>query len=715
MGNRTRKKSTNGNPLMRDHEQKANSGNGPETTTDARSGRASPMIEQYLTIKRQHPGTLLFFRMGDFYELFFEDAEVAAPALDIALTRRGRHEGRDIPMCGVPVHSAELYLQRLIRKGFKVAICEQLEDPAVARRRGSRALVARDVVRIVTPGTLTEEGLLDPERPNYLAAIARSRGRFGMAWVDISTGSFFTEEGPEAELPQLLARVDPGEIVAPPELLAPGPLSERLAPWRERIDTTSELRFDSLHGERRLLRQFRLATLDGLGAFSRPERAAAGALLDYLALTQKGVLPRLEPPRRIEEGNLLRIDAATRRNLELVRTLAGEREGSLLHAVDRTVTHAGTRLLRERIGAPLARAAPIRDRLDQVGALVAAPELRERLRSRLRGVPDLARALSRLAIGRGGPRDLLAVGRGIRTVAELTRLVGDAAPPLADMAASLNLPEELAARLLETLEETAPLQAREGGFVRPGADRKLDDLRDLRDRGRRHIAALEARYRQETGIPSLKIRHNQLLGYYVEVTATHRDKVPDHFFQRQSMATATRFGTEELATLEQELASASHRALERELTIFRELVDAVRSVDAEIARAARFAAELDVAAGLAELAAEQDYVRPEIVEGRLLDVRGGRHPVVEQALAREGKRFVANDCLLEEDRRLWLLTGPNMAGKSTYLRQNALIVLLAHCGSFVPAETARIGLVDRLFSRVGAADDLARGRSTFMV
>ena len=703
-----------GHPAMKANRAKSASP-GPEPAKAGESARASPMIAQYQALKARHPGTLLFFRMGDFYELFFEDAEIAAPALDIALTKRGRHAGMDIPMCGVPVHSAELYLQRLIRKGFKVAICEQLEDPAAARRRGGKALLARDVVRVVTPGTLTEDGLLDPRRHNYLAAVARTRREAAVAWVDISTGSFFTEACDPGELGSLLARIEPGEIVAPPDLAGDPALSAQLEDWRERLDDATGLRFDSLHGESRLREHFGLLTLEGLGDFARAELAAAGALLDYLRLTQKGALPRLEPPRRIAPERVMRIDPATRRNLELLRDLSGEREGSLLQAVDRTVTGAGARLLADRLAAPLRDAAAIRERLDRIEAFVDDSGLRREVRELLKGTPDLDRALSRLSLGRGGPRDLLAVGRGLAAAAGLAGLLREAAPPLAALAAGIADLEPLARRLTRTLVEQPPPAAREGGFVRTGVDAELDGLRDLRDRGRRHIAALETRYREDTGIPSLKIRHNNLLGYYIEVTATHRDKVPEGFLRRQSMANATRYATEELAALERELAGAAERALAREQAIFADLLEAVLGAAADIAATAASLAEIDLSAAFATLAAEEGYVRPVIREEPVFRVKAGRHPVVEQALARRHASFVANDCDLSEGRRLWLLTGPNMAGKSTFLRQNALIAVLAQCGSFVPAEAAEIGLVDRLFSRVGAADDLARGRSTFMV
>ena len=675
----------------------------------------SPMIAQYQALKAEHPECLLFFRMGDFYELFFEDARRAAPALDIALTRRGRHQGDDIPMCGVPVHSAESYLERLIQKGFKVAICEQTEDPAVARRRGAKSLVERAVIRVVTPGTLTEDSLLEARRHNFLVALGRSQQSLALAWLDISTGDFLTGPVEGATLAAELARIGPGELLLPEGLLATEALK---AAWRdlgERLTPLPDREFDSLTGERRLKASFGVAALDGFGAFSRAELGASGALLGYVELTQKGRLPRLAPPRRVAPGTHLLIDAATRRNLELLTSLAGERQGSLLAAIDRTVTGAGGRLLAARLSAPLARAEPIRRRLEAVQALIDDPGLRADLRQALKGCPDLERALSRLSLGRGGPRDLLAIRTGLASAGRIRqRLAGSGSSLAASGQAIEGLPD-LVTRLDAALVPDPPFLARDGGFIAEGFQVELDRLRTLRDQARRHIAALEARIQRETGIASLKIRHNNLLGYYIEVTATHQAKVPAHFIQRQSMAGATRYSIAELAELESQIASAAERALTLELELFEELCRTVLGQAEAIARTAQAIARLDVAAGLAELAAEQRYCRPEVDDNDAFEIRTGRHPVVEQALAAEAKPFIANDARLSGAQRLWLLTGPNMAGKSTFLRQNALIAVLAQTGSFVPAEAARIGVVDRLFSRVGAADDLARGRSTFMV
>ena len=672
------------------------------------------MVAQYQALKAQYPGVLLFYRMGDFYELFFADAVTAAPALEIALTRRGRHGDEDIPMCGVPVHNAELYLHRLIRKGFKVAICEQLEDPVEARKRGGKALVRRDVVRIVTPGTLTEDGLLDTRRHNFLASVALVHGALGLAWVDISTGTFSTQATTAEAFGAALARLEPRELLVSDQTVTLPALAELEAARAVTLTRLEATAFDSARGERRLAAAFDLASLEAQGAFGRAELAAAGALFDYLDLTQKGLLPRLERPRRIEPATLMQIDAATARNLELVRSVDGSREGSLLACIDQTVTGPGARLLAERLVAPSTELTVIRARQGMIESLTRDEGRLRRARETLRRCPDLERALSRLGLGRGGPRDLAAVGEGLsRARALMGILAGE--PALQDVAARLEPPADLVAHLARSLVDQPPHLARDGGFIRAGASAALDEVRSLRDDGRRHILALEERYRSLHNIPSLKIRFNKLVGWFVEVTAAQRDKVPAGFVQRQSMAGATRFTTAELGELESRLAAAAEHALHLELELFDELRRRVLEAGNAIAKVAGSLAEIDVATALADLASTRRWVRPEILEGDELHITAGRHPVVEAALTAGGEPFVANDCVLDERQRLWLLTGPNMAGKSTFLRQNALLVILAQMGSYVPAAAARLGTVDRLFSRVGAADDLARGRSTFMV
>ncbi len=682
---------------------------------------ATPMMAQYLEIKAQHPEALLFYRMGDFYEMFFDDAVAAAAALDIALTRRGQHEGRDIPMCGVPVQAAEGHLLTLIRKGFRVAIAEQMEDPAEARRRGARVPVQRAVVRLVTPGTLTEESLLEARRHNYLAAWAEVRDEAALAVADISTGMLTVLPCPRLRLAPELARLAPRELLVP-EALAPvaeGPAAEAGAV----VTPLGRASFDSAGGARRLCALYRVETLDAFGSFGRAELAALGAIADYLDLTQKGRLPLLQPPRRESPATRVQIDAATRRNLELLTAQGGGREGTLIAAVDRTLTAAGGRLLERRLSDPSRDLAEVRARLDAVAALLADAPLRAALRTRLRAVPDIDRALSRLALDRGGPRDLAAVRDGLRGAAAVAALLGGAGGRLAEAAARLAGHEALADRIAAALVEAPPVLLRDGGFIAPGHDPELDAARRLRDEGRGVIAAMQADYAARAGIASLKIRHNAVLGYFVETTATHAERMlapplSDLFRHRQTTANALRFTTHELAELESRILNAGAHALEIERRLFEDLRAAVMAAAGPVAEAARALAEIDLTAAFAELAAEGDWCRPEVDDSRAFCVEGGRHPVVEQALRRTGARFVPNDCALAEGgpgAAIWLVTGPNMGGKSTFLRQNALIALLAQAGSFVPATRARLGLVSQIFSRVGASDDLARGRSTFLV
>ncbi|MBV8653874.1 MAG: DNA mismatch repair protein MutS [Alphaproteobacteria bacterium] len=685
------------------------------------------MMMQYLEIKRGNPDCLLFYRMGDFYELFFDDAVKASAALDITLTRRGRHDGADIPMCGVPVHAAEGYLSRLIRQGFKVAVCEQVEDPAEAKKRGSKTPVRRAVIRVVTPGTITEDSLLDARRHNYLLALGEAGGEYGLAWLDLSTGDVHTQPVAAATLGAALARLDPGEVLLPERLLRRPDLFELLGDWKNTLSPLANGRFDSEAGRRRLMALYGVASLDGFGSFGRAELAASGALVDYVETTQRGKLPLLAPPRQLAAGAVMEIDAATRRNLELVQTLSGERRGSLLAAIDRTVTGAGARLLAEHLAAPLTDPTAIGGRLDMVQFFATNERLREDLREILRHCPDIERALSRLGLGRGGPRDLAALRDTLGETAGLRRLLGGPpegsltqAPPALVVSAASDLGEHgaLVDRLTRALAPDLPLLTRDGGFIAEGYSAELDELRLLRDQSRRMMAQLQARYAAETGVASLKIRHNNVLGYYIEVTPQHAPKLTANpaFIHRQTMASAMRFTTVELGDIESKIASAADKALALELALFADLVGEVIARAAAIALAASALAALDVGTALAELAVAQRYARPVVDDSIAFAVTGGRHPVVEAALASAGSAgFMANDCDLRDGQRLWLLTGPNMAGKSTFLRQNALIAILAQIGSFVPADAAHVGIVDRLFSRVGAADDLARGRSTFMV
>ncbi len=650
--------------------------------------------------------------MGDFFELFFDDARMASQVLDIALTSRGEHLGAPIPMCGVPVHSAEGFLARLIKAGCRVAIAEQTESPEEARKaRGSKALVARDIVRFVTAGTLTEEALLEPRRANVLAAVCEVRGTIGLAACDISTGRMELEECPPAGLNAALARLGASETVAP-EDWPDAPAEAIPRPRRDFASEEGEARLKAVHG---------VATLDGFGQFGRAMLAAAGGLVAYLEHAGRGRLPLLLPPVARAEGGTLAMDEATRASLEILEAQAGGRAGSLIAAVDRCVTGAGARQLAEDLAAPLARRPEIEARLDLVHWLHADPLLRADLRGVLRALPDLGRALGRLVAGRGSPRDLGQVRDGL---AEARRIHGllegqrDVPALLQDLLPSLSGHGALTDHLARALVPTPPTERAQGGFIAEGYDHALDELRQASGSARRAIAALEARYRADTGIAALKIRHNGVLGYFIEVPAGRADPLmaPDSgFTHRQTMAGAVRFNSLHLHEEASRIAEAGGHALAAEEAHFETLVAEVTASRERIAMTAAALARIDVAAGQAERAAEGGWSRPDIVERACLEVEGGRHPVVEAALARAGERFVANDCRLGPDDRLWLVGGPNMGGKSTFLRQNALIVLLAQAGGFVPAARATVGLVDRLFSRVGAADNLARGRSTFMV
>ncbi|HEX2581835.1 MAG TPA: DNA mismatch repair protein MutS [Dongiaceae bacterium] len=682
----------------------------------------TPLMAQYLATKARYPDCLLFYRMGDFYELFFEDAEKASAALDIVLTKRGKHEGQDIAMCGVPFHAADAYLARLIRQGFKVAICEQVEDPAEAKKRGYKEVVRRDVVRIVTPGTITEDNLLDARSNNFLCALAEVGGEWGLAAIDISTGAFTAEPVTQATLGAQLARLAPQEIILPERLLQRKEFFELFEEYKSRLSPLPQARFDSENARTHLERHYGLATLDALGAFSRAELAASGSLWDYVRLTQCGQVPHLQKLERRVQNAFLDIDAATRRNLELTRTLNERKEGSLLHCLDRSVTAAGGRVLNAWLSAPLADVEAIIARQDAISFLRDDDPLRDGMRAILRQVPDMERSLSRLSLGRGGPRDLAALRDGLAQVPALRALLEKARlglPPalLVALARDGGQFADFVAELGRALRPELPLLAREGGFIAPGYAEEFDRLCQARDNARGLILALEARLKSETGIAALKIRHNNVLGYYVETNPVQGDRLREdnRFIHRQSLANAMRFTTTELAALERDIAEAGDKALAIENALFAALVAQALARAADIGLAARALATWDALGALAEVARSENWTRPLVDDSLAFAIKGGRHPIVEASLKRQAGTFVANDCTLNPDQRLWLITGPNMAGKSTFLRQNALILILAQIGSYVPAEAAHIGIADRLFSRVGAADDLARGRSTFMV
>ena len=707
----------------------------------------TPMMAQYHALKAQAPDCLLFYRMGDFFELFFDDARAAAACLDIALTARGEHEGEKVPMCGVPVHAADAYLARLIKGGHRVAIAEQIESPAAAKARGGKSIVARAIVRVVTAGTLTEDVLLDGKVANWLVAVAQVGGAWGIAAADVSTGRFELCEVGEGGLDAELARLNPSETITPVVLSLSKDGSAR-EPSFDRLRTAERpaTDFDSANGEARLKTLHNVATLDGFGAFSRPELAAAGGLLAYLDHAGKGTVPFLSPPVRRTRSAHMAIDAATRESLELAVSSGGTRSGSLLDCIDRTVTGAGARMLAADLSAPLMDRAAIDARLDLVGHWAGDSGARAALRETLKRIPDISRALARLSAGRGSPRDLGNLRDGLAAAWELReRLAFNRSPEpveerfastvvrqaqdcgstesglpalLTDLLPNLGGHGALVDLLKRALVESPPIDANAGGYIAPGYDAALDDLRDTGGHGRREIAALESQFRVSTGIATLKIRHNGVLGYHVEVPARAADPLmaaDSGFTHRQTLAGVVRFNAPELHEVALKVTQSGAHALAAEAAHFEDLTAQSLQSAPAIAATAEALARLDVASANADRAVESGWCRPLLVDHPCLDIEGGRHPVVEAALAKSGARFVSNDCSLSDTDRLWLVTGPNMGGKSTFLRQNALIAVLAQAGCYVPATRATLGLVDRLFSRVGASDNLARGRSTFMV
>ncbi|NOX96085.1 MAG: DNA mismatch repair protein MutS, partial [Alphaproteobacteria bacterium] len=697
----------------------------------------TPMMVQYFSIKEGASDALLFYRMGDFYELFFDDAITAAGVLDITLTKRGQHGGEGIPMCGVPFHAYESYLEKLIKAGFKVAICEQMENPAEAKKRGAKSVVRREIVRTITPGTITEETLLDARANNFLGSIAllRSGEEAAIAWVDVSTGELSVRETNAANIASDLAVVAPKELIAP-EISQENSWSAVISAFADEgaLALMPSEHFDSASGQRRMMEAFGVASLDGFGDFSRAECSALGALLSYISLTQVGRMPALAAPRRVAASAAMAIDAATRASLEITTAQKGGRNGSLLWAIDRTVTGAGARLLSARLAAPLTNPEEINKRFDAVAYFAEASDLRDVVRNALKQTPDISRSLSRLSLQRGGPRDLAAIRDALiaaRSISGEVSQINDLSAQPESMSPVIEALEDrrgegfsaLISTLGGALSDNPPLLARDGGFIAKGYDVGLDRVLLLRDESRRVITGLEAQYREMTSLKVLKIRHNNVLGYFVETPPSHGDKLmaapfDETFIHRQTLASAVRFTTGELADLDAKISRARDEALARELTLYDELVTEVLGRRDSVSAAGMALGEIDVHAALAELAIDESFQRPRVDDSVAFDIKSGRHPVVERALRAGGEAgFVANDCLLSEDddAHLWLITGPNMAGKSTFLRQNALIAILAQAGSFVPAASAHIGVIDRVFSRVGASDDLAKGRSTFMV
>jgi len=696
-------------------------------TGEASNTKLTPMLMQYMDVKKAHPDSLLFFRLGDFYELFFEDAQKASKALDITLTRRGKAGEEEVPMCGVPFHAADSYLAKLIRQGFKVAICEQLETPDEAKKNskntGGKPIVRRDVVRIVTPGTLTEEALLDPHHHNYLAALVVDGDRAAFAWVDVSTGDFLLESLKVQDLLSSLERMNPSEILLNEDLIQQREIEVSLRSYQKNLTFLPKARFDEKNGEQRLKEIFKVYTLSGFGSFSSEEFSAGGALVDYVLLTQKGKIPHLRRPQKIQFHHYLEIDAATRRTLELTQTQTGEMEGSLFWALNRTVTPFGGRLLSQRLKSPLKDPLKIQERLEAVDFFVKHQNQRENLRNLLKSIPDLNRILGRLSLGRGGPRDMGALLTALEKVSAIKALLKDSYDAgfckiLKDLFMDLTPLIELQDHIRKALDFTQPLPilARDGGFIARGFHRELEEYRLLKTDGHSLILDLQKTYAEKTDIGNLKIKHNNILGYFIEITALNASKMDMTFIHRQTLANVMRYTTGELSSLESKMFEASTKILQIELDLYDALVKDVMNYSTEISQTGYVLAALDVYSALAFVAVEGHFVKP-IVDGSFIfDVEEGRHWGVELSLKKRGhNEFVANNCANFSNQTLWLITGPNMAGKSTFLRQNALLVVLAQMGSFVPAKRMHLGVVDKLFSRVGASDDLARGQSTFMV
>ncbi len=703
--------------------------------TENTSSSITPMMAQYLEIKAQHKDYLLFYRMGDFYEMFFDDAVTASKALDIALTKRGKFDGDDVPMCGVPFHAYESYLAKLIRQGYKVAICEQTEDPKEAKKRGYKAVVRREVIRLVTPGTLTEDNLLESKRNNFILSLAKLNDTLGLSWLDLSTGDFYTQElnlkdkEEAVVLGSTLARLSPVEILVSDSYLQNQRVFNILNEYREKLSVLPQARFNSENAKKRLQDIFKVETLDAFGSFSRAETTAAGILLDYVENTQKGQMPRIEKPIKVYENKVMEIDGATRKNLELLESLTGDKGATLLSVMDRTVTACGGRLLASRVASPLVDLAEINNRLDVIEFFINHPRLREDIREILKSCPDMERAVSRLSVGRGGPRDMANINTTLTALPKLKNMLAnfnsqsdtiDEGLPQAvqEIVERLGVYDNLVNMLTNALAEELPLLARDGGFIKEGYYPPLDSIKELKEDSHKLILELQNKYAQAVNIPNLKIKYNNVIGYFIEVQSKYATELLENkdFIHRQSVLNAARFTTVELTELENNIRGAAEKSLAMELELYDELVKEIIIASDNISRTAKALAELDVGAGLADLAVENDYTRPKLDNSLAFEVEEGRHPVVEYAIKKEHNgTFVGNNCTLDENNLIWLLTGPNMAGKSTFLRQNAIIAIMAQMGAYVPCKSAHIGIIDKIFSRVGASDDLARGRSTFMV
>ncbi len=693
----------------------------------------TPMMAQYLATKQQYPDFLLFYRMGDFYEMFFEDAVKASQALDIALTKRGKLNNEDIPMCGVPFHAYENYLARLIKQGFKVAIAEQTEDPKEAKKRGAKSVVCRDVVRLVTAGTLTEDGLLNQKRNNFICSLVNKQNNLSVAWLDMSTGAFYTQEFDIENTPHssvlsmVLSRLSPVEIIVSDTYVQNAQLFNVFSDYKDKLTVLPLARFGYDNNLLRLQKFFGVQSLEAFGDFCKAEVCAAGTLLDYIDITQKGKLPHIEAPIKIKNSEVMEIDAATRKNLELLESLTGDKNSSLISVIDKTQTGAGARLLAQRISAPLMDIPQINERLDIIDFFIAESTVRSKVRELLKQCPDIQRAVSRLCLSRGGPRDMDNIRIVLSNVPKIKRIILEESNALnsktnnalKSLVESFPFNSTLLDTLNNALAEDLPLLSRDGGFVKEGYNQALDEMRHISIDSSKFLAQLQAQYAEATGISQLKIKYNNIIGYFIEAPSKYSKEILDNpqYIYRQSVMNAVRFTTAELTELESKIRGAQDKALAMELKIFEDILLEIKVCANDLYRTSSILAQIDVGSSLAQLASEENYVRPIIDDSYDFEVIDGRHPVVETSIKNaSNSQFVSNCCKLNgKDSSIWLITGPNMAGKSTFLRQNAIIAVMAQMGSYVPASYAKIGLINKLFSRVGAADDLARGRSTFMV
>jgi DNA mismatch repair protein MutS len=677
----------------------------------------TPMLQQYLSLKAGYQDCMLFYRLGDFYELFFEDAIVAAEVLEITLTKRGQYQDEDIPMCGVPAHASDSYIEKLVKAGYKVAICEQLETPQEAKKRSSKAVVRREVVRIITAGTIMEDPMLNAKNHNFLMAIAGNDTDLSIAWVDITTGEFYFSEMASSQFAAELARLKPSEIILSESILRNLEIKSAMQDHNSSMTVRSDSLFSVSRSEKIIQAFYNISSLEVLSSKNGNSIASLGVLLDYLNHTHKKCLPRLGLPRLLSTANFMVIDAATRKNLELDHANNGSKRNSLRWVIDKTSTSCGGRLLSSHLSSPLTDPEAINHRLDSVEYLYLRDNIRIELVNIMKGFPDIERSLARIFIRNLSPKDLGSIRLGLKIISFVAELLKSMEGIDNNLLKSYVLQLGEFTGLIELLETTLvddpPASLKENDFIRSGCNKQLDDMRNLRDHADLSLSAMQSKYRKLTGVSSLKITKNNIIGYFIEVPVAQIAKLNESdFIHRQTLGTCARFTTEELKALEIEINSCHQQIKVLEQSIFEELCISVCQNAESISLAAQAIASIDVISMFAQIAKERGYVRPHVISGIDFIITDGKHPVILQHLE---DKFIGNDCGLSESETTWLITGPNMAGKSTFMRQNALICIMAQMGCFVPAKYAKIGVVDRLFSRIGAGDDISSGRSTFMV